>query len=176
MEGEVAVDARWLETGLGTYTRNLVAGLRQHGNGFVVRVITQRRHAARLEPYCDKLTIVDAPIYTIREQVRIPWAAHGADLLHVPHYNAPLLYRGKLIVTIHDLIHLTDPIYGRSLTRRLYALPMLNLVARKASHIITVSHYSKAQIIERLRIPPSKIAVIHGCVNGHRRAWGVDEA
>jgi glycosyltransferase involved in cell wall biosynthesis len=26
------------------------------------------------------------------------------DLLHVPHYNVPLLYSGKIVVTIHDLL------------------------------------------------------------------------
>src|SRR4051812_26319561 len=29
----------------------------------------------------------------------------GLDVFHMPHYDAPLRYRGKLVVTIHDLIH-----------------------------------------------------------------------
>ena len=38
---------------------------------------------------------------------------------------------------------------------------MLNFAARKADQIVTVSNYSKAQIVEALGIPASKITVIH---------------
>lgn len=176
MRAEVVVDARWLETGLGRYTFDLLAGLRRHRDGLVVRVITRGQHVTRLEPYCDKLSIVDVPIYTLREQLRILWAARGADLLHVPHYNAPLLYPGKLVVTIHDVIHIVDPTYARSPAGRLYAFPMLNLVARKARHIITVSRYSKAQIVERLCIAPSKVTVIYSGVDAPFGCLGLEEA
>lgn len=49
-----------------------------------------------------------APIrhYSIEEQTRMPAIFHEAelDLLHVPHFNIPLFYPGRMIVTIHDLL------------------------------------------------------------------------
>lgn len=44
--------------------------------------------------------------YSIAEQLRLPqhFRAHHLDLLHVPHFNIPLLYSGKTVVTIHDLL------------------------------------------------------------------------
>jgi glycosyltransferase involved in cell wall biosynthesis len=104
-------------------------------------------------------------MYTAREQWVIPRAAKGCDLLHVPHYNAPLLHQGPLLVSILDLIHIMDAAYRQSLKSWIYARPILSLVARKADHIITISEYSKTQIIERLGMPASKVTAIYCGVN-----------
>ena len=49
-----------------------------------------------------------APIkhYSLKEQKEMPKVFRGAslDLLHVPHFNIPLFYRGKIVITIHDLL------------------------------------------------------------------------
>jgi hypothetical protein len=44
--------------------------------------------------------------YTLEEQLKLPRIFNSSqlDLLHVPHFNVPLAYQGKLIVTIHDLL------------------------------------------------------------------------
>lgn len=166
MKKKITIDARWLEGGIGTYTRHLVEGLAKHGNGFAVHAITREQHSRELKPWCHHLTVVNVPIYTVREQWAIPQAAAGCDLLHIPHYNAPLLERSPLVITIHDIIHLTDPYYCKTFKSRAYARPVLSLAVRKAKHIITVSNFSKTQIIDRLGVPPSKVSVIHSGVNG----------
>jgi glycosyltransferase involved in cell wall biosynthesis len=52
--------------------------------------------------------IVLAPIrhYSLAEQMMMPsiFSNEHVDLLHVPHYNVPILYTGKIVVTIHDLL------------------------------------------------------------------------
>src|SRR5882762_3752828 len=156
MKARVMVDARWLAGGIGTYTKQLLAGICQSPDGFEVQAITRQRDAKLVAQWCPRVKVVNMPTYTLREQLAIPWAAKGCDLLHVPHYNAPLLHRGPLVVSIHDIIHLMDPAYRKSLKAWAYAKPMLLQVARKAQHIITVSEYSKAAIIERLGVPPTK--------------------
>ena len=65
-----------------------------------------------------------------------------------------------MIVSIMDVIHLSSSAYRRSLGTFFYARPMLNAVARKADHIVTVSHHSKSEIMQALGIPGSKITVI----------------
>jgi len=163
---EVAIDARWLHLGgLGTYAYHLIAGFAQHGNGFTLRAIVNKRNAERVAPFCARVVIAEASMYSLREQLEIGSAAKGADLLHVPHYNAPLLYRGPLVVSIHDVIHITDPEYRRGVRAWFYARPVLNLVARRADHIVTVSEYSKAQIVEQLGVPSSKVTAIYNGVN-----------
>ena len=44
--------------------------------------------------------------YSFAEQWQFPRLLSLAkvDVLHVPHFNAPILYFGKLVVTIHDLL------------------------------------------------------------------------
>ena len=159
---EVVIDARWLHLGgLGTYTFNLLARLSKRSDEFALRAIVSREGARRIESFCNQVTISKAAMYSFREQAEIPRAARGADLLHVLHYNAPLLYPGPLVVSILDLIHISDPVYRRRLSSMAYARPMLHLAARKAKHIITISEFSKAQLIELLGTPASKISVIY---------------
>ena len=52
-----------------------------------------------------------AGVYSVREHLALPSAIRAAnvDLFFAPHYNAPLLGRVPLVVTVHDLIHLKFP-------------------------------------------------------------------
>jgi glycosyltransferase involved in cell wall biosynthesis len=171
----VAIDARGLVGGIGTYTENLLLGLGKRTNGLEFHAIARGADVARIKELCSRVTIVDLPIYTLMEQILIPRAARECDLLHVPHYNVPLLHRGPLLVSIMDVIHLRAPVHGRAFSSIAYAWPMLNAAARKAHHIVTVSNYSKAQIMETLGTQESKISVIHCgvggqfCQNGHQQ-------
>ncbi len=161
----LAVDARWLVTGIGTYTLNLLRHLKLVDASMRLRALTTSSNARLLHPLCDELAIVDVPIYTIREQIEVPWASRHSHLLHVPHYNFPLMRRGPLLVTISDITHLLDPQYRASIKTRCYGRPMLRMAAKRADHVFTVSEYSKSQIIEQLEIPSDKITVAHNGVS-----------
>jgi glycosyltransferase involved in cell wall biosynthesis len=161
MPKTVTIDARWLVGGIGTYTENLLRGFGHNGNGLELHAIVREADAARVKEWCTRVTVVNAPIYTLWEQLLVPRAAKECNLLHVPHYNVPVLHRGPLIVSIMDVIHISCAPYRHSARSYLYARPMLNFAARKADHVVTVSNYSKAQIVEALGIPETKITVIH---------------
>jgi glycosyltransferase involved in cell wall biosynthesis len=176
MRAAVTIDARWLAGGIGTYTKQLLAGICQSPDGFEVRAITREKDAKLVSQWCQRVKVVNMATYTLGEQLAIPWAARGCDLLHIPHYNAPLLHRGPLLVSILDLIHITDPVYSNTFGSWVYARPMLNLVARKAQHIVTLSEYSKAQIVERLGVQPEKVTAIHCGVTPQFHWVGRDEA
>ena len=156
------IDARWINLGgLGTYTYNLINRFHGCSTEFVLGAIASPAGVQKVEPFCDRVLISSAEMYTAREQVEIPLLARGADLLHVPHYNAPLLHRGPLIVSILDLIHLIDPTYRKKAASRLYAKPMMKLAAHKSRHVITLSEYSKMTLVERLGISNAKISVVY---------------
>ena len=176
MKKRITIDARWLRGGIGTYIEHLLEGLSKSRNGFAIEAITRPEHADTVSQWCSRLRMVDAPIYTFSEQLAVPKAARDADLLHVPHYNVPLIHRGALLVSILDVIHITDPAYRNNLAAQLYARSMLHLAARKARHIVTISEFSKAQIIEHLGVPGEKITVIHCGVNGQFRCSDRTEA
>jgi len=176
MKKQITIDARWLKGGIGTYTEHLLEGLSKSRNGFEIEAITRPEHADVVGQWCAKVRIVDAPIYSMSEQWALPRITVGADLLHVPHFNVPLFHRGQLLVSILDVIHITDPAYKRNLAMQLYARPMLLLAARKANHIVTISEYSKSQIIEHLRVPEQKVTTIRCGVNGQFRCEDREEA
>jgi glycosyltransferase involved in cell wall biosynthesis len=156
---EIGIDARFLTTGLGTYMFNVVKNLNRCGE-IRIRALTRAGNIDILRPYCDSFQIVGAGMYTATEQVAVLKAAASCDLLHIPHYNVPLGYRGALLVTIHDLTHALDRSLKRTWKSLIYARPMLHFAAKRAAHIITVSHYSKRNIVALLGVPEEKVSVI----------------
>jgi glycosyltransferase involved in cell wall biosynthesis len=169
-------DARIWKTGIGTYTINLLRAMRRVDGQFRISAIVRAEAAGLITGLCDETRVVDAPIYTLREQFQIPGAARGCDLLHVPHYNIPAFYRGPLVVTIHDLTHVTEPAFRNTAKAWLYARPMLRAAANKASHVITVSDYSSRQIVERLGVKPEKVGAIYHGVDPQFRLMDNDKA
>jgi glycosyltransferase involved in cell wall biosynthesis len=169
MERVVAIDARLLaSSGIGTYLTNLLENLAAIENEFVFEVICPRQKLlVRLPPDRFRYVPGKSPIYSVREQWEIARLASHAQVLHSPHYNAPLFYQGNLVVTIHDLIHVTDPTFKGTLAARLYARPMFNLVARRADCLIADSEFTKTQIVEHLPISPSKVVVVYLGVSDH---------
>jgi len=155
-----------LTTGIGTYTLNLVEELAGHSD-IPLHLLTLPRYRETLSKYKCDVSIVDVPIYTIKEQFQIARAAKNFAVLHVPHYNAPLLRKGTLLVTIHDLNHILDRTYRRSAKSIVYAQPMLRLAARRADHIFTVSEYSKRQIVQHLGTEPDRITVAYNGIGSH---------
>jgi glycosyltransferase involved in cell wall biosynthesis len=169
MERVVAIDARMLESsGIGTYLTNLLENFAAIENEFVFEVICPRKELLNnLPPGRFRYVPGKSAIYSVREQWEIARLARHAQLLHSPHYNAPLLYRGDLVVTIHDLIHVTDPTFKGTLAARFYAGPMFHLVARQADCIIADSEFTKTQIVEHLAVSPSKVVVAYLGVSDH---------
>ena len=83
-----------------------------------------------------------------------------ACLYHYPHFDLPLGLRNiPLVMTIHDLYPLTIPRYC-SPAKRAYFKFVARRNAQRAARIITISQYSKNDIIEHLGIPQNKITVI----------------
>src|SRR5580698_645875 len=147
MSGQLAIDARMFRSGIGVYTANLLRELHDN-HQWPVHALMSRDSLSTLAPYGSRISIVDAPIYSLQEQFAVARAVRHDKVLHIPHYNVPVLYKGTLLATIHDLTHLLDQNYRTSWKSRLYANPMLAFCARRAAHIFTVSEYSKLQIVE----------------------------
>lgn len=96
------------------------------------------------------------------EQSGFPSAAKrgNARVAHIPHF-APV-YRSMgipQIVTIHDVIMLALPEYRSKPSAQLYT-KLVSQAARRVDQVITVSEWSKGDIMEYLRIPEDRITVI----------------
>ncbi|MFQ5721455.1 MAG: glycosyltransferase family 4 protein [Candidatus Aminicenantales bacterium] len=81
------------------------------------------------------------------------------DLSHSP---TPLLLpsRGKKIVTVYDLFFVESPLLSNKEAKRDF-LPKVESSLQKADGVITISKFTKSQIINKFRVEESKIRVIY---------------
>lgn len=185
----IGIDARLYgleHAGLGRYVLKLVENvLRLDKKNDYVLFLTSA-HAAQFRPR-KKLKIVttNVPIYSFSEQIKLPFIFYREklDLLHVPHFNAPLFYPGRLVLTIHDLIKHDSK--GPSTTTRnpgLYTLKrlgyflLISLISRKASGILVPSEFVKNDLLTRLKVPESKVLVTYEAVSGTIQARSLSPA
>lgn len=80
------------------------------------------------------------------------------DLLHIPHFSAPVRAGCPLVVTVHDIIPLVLPAYRASRAMRLH-LAAVRRTVRAARLILTPSRAAAADIARVLGIPPERIRV-----------------
>lgn len=100
--------------------------------------------------------------------VGLPRAARraGVDVIHSPAYTAPFWSPVPVVVTIHDVSYERQPQwypYRRDWARRAF----YRRSAHAATHILTDSRFSAAEITAAYRIPPERMTVT---------PLGVDEA
>lgn len=107
--------------------------------------------------------ICAAEYYSVREQIELPLILrrYKVDLLHSPHFLLPLVRTCPSVVTIHDVIYLARQEDLPSRLGRLYYRAMMASAVRLADRIITVSEFSKRDIVRYLGADPAKIEVIH---------------
>lgn len=168
----ITIDARWLNTsGIGTYLRNTLPGVMAAFPEEEFCLLGDKSALAKLEGANRanvRLVDVKAPMYSLAEQLelkrKIP---KETSLFWATHYNIPLLYRGRMLVTVYDLFHLAMPKLVGGLHKRLYAKVMFNAVRRKASAIITISHFTKKELVRFVGEGLQEIHPIH---------LGVDES
>lgn len=100
------------------------------------------------------------------EQVALPRAAAAdqVDVWFAPAYTAPLRLAAPIVVAIHDLSFVAHPEWFRPRegARRRW---LTSQSARRATSVITISEFSRRELIERLDVPADKIHVIPPGIN-----------
>lgn len=168
----IGIDARKLhDFGIGTYIRNLLRQLARMDatTEYVLfcrpdDVPAGRAFGTNFRPVAEA-----ARPYSAAEQVRIPLDVRRErlDLFHSPHYILPPLTPGRLVVTIHDCIHLMFPQYLPNRLAYTYARLSMWAAVRRSDRILTVSESSKRDILRFFDVAPDKITVIHNAIDDH---------
>ncbi len=99
------------------------------------------------------------------EQVTLPRymrQKHNGHILLNLSGLSPILYNNN-ILTIHDISYQLRP-RSYSLAYCLYYQLMTPLAAKRARKILTVSQFSKQELIDHLGIAPQRIAVVYNAV------------
>jgi glycosyltransferase involved in cell wall biosynthesis len=105
-------------------------------------------------------------LYGICEQVFLPrlLKKEKIDIFHAPSFACPVSVGCKVIMTIHDMIHVLFQ-EESSVTRRIYYRYIVRKAAENSSRIITVSESSKRDIINYLNLSPEKVVVTYNAVD-----------
>lgn len=175
----IGIDARFYGPsgkGLGRYTEKLVKNLERLDTVNRYYILLRRDNWDAYTPTNQNFTkvLADYRWYSVSEQFGMPRTCFALklDVMHFTHFNVPLFYTGKFIVTIHDLILTRYPTQrATTLGPLLYTLKhagygtIIRHAVRRSRRIIAVSEYTKQDIIDHFNADPQKIAVTYEAVD-----------
>ena len=103
----------------------------------------------------------------IWEQIALPFLAakYRVDLLHSPANLAPLFYKGRSVIHIHDLCFVVNPQWFSFSFRTLYNFVIPRL-AKRAIKVITNSNNSRNDLLQYCNLSADRVSQIY---------WAVDE-
>jgi glycosyltransferase involved in cell wall biosynthesis len=171
----IGIDARFYGPagkGLGRYTQKLIKYLEQldDANDYVVFLRKENFDEYRPAKANFRKVLADYRWYSLEEQILFPrlLKRHRLDLAHFPHFNIPVFYRGRFVVTIHDLILLHFPtVRATTLHPLWYRIKFLayRFAIREAvfrsQKILTVSEFTKRDLLGHYAVPKEKVAVTY---------------
>lgn len=178
---KIVIDARLYgleNAGIGRYLINLINQIEKQDtkNNYLILLRKKYFHELNFKNKNFKKVLADYQHYSFKEQLAliIQLIKLKPDLTHFPHFNVPLLWWGKYIVTIHDLIKhesrgmatTTRSPWLYWLKHQLY-LSLVNKAVKKSVKIITPSHFWKEELIQRYHLPAGKIIVTYEGIDEH---------
>lgn len=164
----IGIDARMYgseQTGIGNYIRHLIVNLAivDKINKYIVFLLEKEYDKFELPATNFKKIKVSSHWYSWREQLVLPWelATKEVDLMHFPHFNTPVFYPGKSVVTIHDITPFFFPGHKMNSWLRRNAFKFVfNSSIKKASAVIAVSDSTKKDIVKYFDLKSDKITVV----------------
>ena len=169
----IGIDARFYGPtgkGIGRYTQELIKNLEEQGqDDYFIFLRQENFDLYQPQNLHFHKVLADYPWYSWQEQVFFPrkLAGYHLDLVHFLHFNVPIFYFGRFVVTIHDLTHHQTtpqastrwkPIFY--FKKMIYYLIIKNALQR-AEKIITVSNFIKDSVVKQYKINPKKISVTY---------------
>jgi len=137
----IYADQRWIgHHGIGRFARQVLAGLDYHPISLA--------------------TNPAAPLDSLFLARRLRSLGRN-DVFFSPGYNTPLFCRSPFVFTIHDLSHIYCSEISSPLLRVYYATVMKR-ACRRAARILTVSDFTRKQIIDWSGASPEKVVRV-GC-------------
>lgn len=157
----LAVDCRMINySGIGTYIKNILPGI-INSHAFTVTVLGVKEELLKF-PWFENvrfIKLVSKPL-SLFEQVELPLKIPACDIYWSPNINGsvtPTRARRR-ITTIHDVNHLANAAQHSALKINFIKV-LINSSVLHSSFIITVSEFSKAEIIKFTVCKPGKIEV-----------------
>jgi glycosyltransferase involved in cell wall biosynthesis len=171
---KILIDARLYgleNAGLGRYLINLVDQLGKTDLRNEYILLLRKKYFDKLDlPKKWKKVLADFRHYSTTEQMHLPGIIEkeNPDISHFPHFNVPVFYSGKYIVTIHDmLMHNFAGLSASTLPAPLYLLKQLAyrfvfwMAVSRSSKIIVPSGTVKTDLMKHYNLNKEKVEVIY---------------
>lgn len=172
--------------GIKEYIQNLVTNLEvlDSKNEYVVYILEDYIGYAKINNLASRFRIKSIPFkgdslfdnirrslfesfFWRREEKIEKW-----DVFHSPFFHSPSLRDSKIILTVHDLRFKRFPETYAFLRCQFLKYAVRKSISR-ADHIISISDFTKSELMDAFNVPQDKISVIHEAVNVSHFVKGV---
>jgi glycosyltransferase involved in cell wall biosynthesis len=155
--------------GVGRYVDSLVTALDAAGTR--LSVVCQPRDTELYHGLAPRSRIVPATEAVATRTARLTWEQTtlprlvrrlGVDVLHSPHYTAPLAVPAASVVTLHDATFFTDAVLHSSVKARFFRA-WTRASLRRAQLCVVPSHATAAELVRVAAADPRALHVVpHG--------------
>jgi len=169
----IGIDARMYRSGvagIGRYSQNLISNLLKiDSDDQFVFFMTDEDYREfkhlKMQNSNVKVKITNIPHYSLAEQTKLPKIIEKEklDLMHFLNFNYPVNYKGKFIVTIHDLtlIKFPDTAKRTNILKRSAFNFVMKKACQNATKVIAISNNTKRDIEDIFHIDSNKVKVIY---------------
>lgn len=163
----ISIDTRMINSsGIGRYIQNLIPLLINNGR----LQITCLGNFEALSEYnwFNEVKFIElrSEIFSISEQIELPKMIPVCDIFWSPQYNVPIfpIRAKKRVVTIHDVYQLAH-LRELTLIKKIYVKVMTFFAVKVSSSIVTVSKFSRNEILRLTSADSNKLSVIYNAVD-----------
>ncbi|MFV9510461.1 glycosyltransferase family 4 protein [Tepidibacillus sp. LV47] len=169
----ITIDLRMIDSsGIGTYIQNLIPKIikQYQANYYLLGDISKIKEYIDEKNNCVNYISTTSGLYSLKEQFELlNLIPKNSSLFWSPHYVIPLFYKGKMLVTVHDVFHLAKPEFIGGFHKKLYAKLMFKAVSKKADAIISVSDFTKKDFLKFVNGNQDNIYTVYNGVNNFWR-------
>ncbi len=172
---KIGINGRFLvakQTGVQRVARNLIATLVAIDQENEYVIFTSKDERGKPEWQFPNVKIVPVDLHigrvfrnSIWEQISLPRLAkqYKIDILHSPANMAPLFYKGKSILHIHDLCFVVNPTWYSFAFRTWYNF-VVPLLTRTVDRVITNSNNSRNDLLLFCQLPVKQVSLVYWAV------------
>jgi len=179
MSKTILFDGRFLSlenAGLGRYSSELFKNLLEVTDEKKIKYLllvlpgakfdSELKESIKNNPELVDVIEFDAKHYSLSEQTQLRRFLNeiNPDLVHFTNLNHPVLYKGRFVVTIHDLT-LYKFSERANFARKMAYNFVINRAARNSQRIFAVSEYAKRQLAEKFSLNIGKIVVTYNGID-----------
>ncbi len=155
--------------GTETYARSLIEALARQDDDNEYLVFVSREAAELDITPAPNFKRIICPVVAMQRAMRYTWEQvmlplqllrEKPDAVHSLGYVSPLAARCPQIATVHDVNYLGHKGRRTAVGRRAFRF-FVEQTVKRADRVITISNFSKAEIVRNMHVPAGKISVTH---------------